>query len=64
MGPHVAKDKPISHEGFMALVRERLLAVTKDREAMKRRAQDQARQQGKSYDDIIVRLSLSSSFAN
>lgn len=54
MGPHVARDKPISHEGFMALVRERLLAVMKDRDTMKRKAQDQARQQGKSFEDIMA----------
>ena len=39
----------------MALVRDRLLAVTKDREGMKRRAQDHARQEGKSYEEIMVR---------
>ena len=34
---------------------ERLAVVQKDRDHMQKRVQDQARQQGKSYEDIFVR---------
>ena len=53
-GPLAKKDKPVTREDFVAMVSERLMAVAKDRETMKKRAQDQARQQGKSYEEIMV----------
>lgn len=56
MGPHITKDKPVSQEEFAALVYDRLLAVQKDRDAIRRKAQDQARKQGKSYEEIMVSL--------
>lgn len=37
------------------MVCERLSAVAKDRDHMRKRAQEQARQLGKSYDEIMVR---------
>ena len=52
---NLTKEKDGSKEEFAALVGDRLLAVQKDREAMRRKAQDQARKQGKSYSDIMVR---------
>ena len=54
-GPHAKKDKPVSKEDFSAMVCERLTAVQKDRDHMRKRAQETARQQGKSYDEIMVR---------
>ena len=53
-GPLAKKDKPVSREDFVAMVSERLMAVQKDREHMRKRAQEQARQQGRCYEDIIV----------
>lgn len=53
-GPLAKKDKPVTREDFVAMVSERLMAVAKDRDTMKKRAQDQARQQGKSYEEIMV----------
>ena len=38
----------------MALVKDRLLAVAKDREAMQRKAQDAARAEGKTSDEVMV----------
>lgn len=38
----------------MAMVTERLLAVLKDRDAMRRRAQDRGRQQGRTFEEIMV----------
>ena len=38
------------------MVCERLTAVHKDRDHMRKRAQETARQQGRSYDEIIVSL--------
>ena len=55
-GPHFSKDKVISLEDFVAHVNDRLLAVQKDREGMKRRAQDICRKQGRSYEEIMVRM--------
>ena len=57
-GPHAKKDKPVSSEDFVAMVCERLMAVQKDRDQMRKRAQDHARKQGKSYDDIMVSETL------
>lgn len=37
------------------MVSERLAAVAKDRDNMRKRAQEQARQQGRSYEEIMVR---------
>lgn len=48
------KDKPVSSEDFVAMVTERLLAVQKDRDHMRKRAQEHARQQGKTYEQIMV----------
>jgi hypothetical protein len=53
-GPLAKKDKPVTREDFVAMVSERLMAVAKDRDTMKKRAQDQARQQGKSYEEIMA----------
>ena len=53
-GPHITKDRPISQEDFVAMVTERLLAVLKDRDAMRRRAQDRGRQQGRTFEEIMV----------
>ena len=55
LGPHATKDKPVSKEDFVAMVSERLAAVAKDRDNMRKRAQEQARQQGRSYEEIMVR---------
>ena len=41
------------------MVSERLLAVQKDRDHMRKRAQEQARQQGRTYDEIMVSTFLS-----
>ena len=54
MGPHITKDKPVSHKDFFALVYDRLAAVMKDHEAMKRRVQDMGREEGRTYEDIMV----------
>ena len=51
-------DKPVSSEMFVALVTERLLAVEKDRKAREQRVRDDARQKGKSYEEIMVRKHL------
>ena len=56
--PHAKKDKPVSREDFVAMVSERLLAVQKDRDHMRKRAQEQARQQGRTYDEIMVSTAL------
>ena len=53
-GPLAKKDKPVTKEDFVAMVYERLMAVAKDRDNMRKRAQEQARQQGKSYEEIMV----------
>ena len=52
--PLAKRDKPVTKEDFVAMVFERLSAVAKDREHMRKRAQEQARQHGKSYDEIMV----------
>ena len=52
--PLAKRDKPVTKEDFVAMVCERLSAVAKDREHMRKRAQEQARQHGKSYDEIMV----------
>jgi len=57
-GPHITKDKPVSHEDFVAMVSDRLLAVQQDRDAMRRRVQDRARKQGRTYEEIMVSLIL------
>ena len=44
----------MSSEMFVALVTERLLAVEKDRKAMEQRVRDDARQMGRSFNDIMV----------
>ena len=45
----------MSKEDFVAMVSERLAAVAKDRETMRKRAQEQARQEGgRSFEDIMV----------
>ena len=51
---YAAKDNPVSSEMFVALVTERLLAVEKDRKAMEQRVRDDARQMGRSFNDIMV----------
>ena len=53
---YAAQDNPVSAEMFVALVTERLLAVEKDRKAMEQRVRDNARQMGKSFQDIMVSL--------
>ena len=57
-GPHITKDKPVSQEDFVAMVSDRLLAVEKDRDAMRRRVQDRARKLGRTYEEIMVSLIL------
>ena len=54
-GVSYAKDKSATQEEFFAMVRERLLAVHKDRETMTQKVRDQARKQGNmSFDEIMV----------
>jgi hypothetical protein len=51
---YAAKDNPVPAEMFVALVTERLLAVEKDRKAREQRVRDDARQMGRSFNDIMV----------
>ena len=51
---HVTKDKPVSREDFVAMVSERLMAVQKDRDIMSKKAKEQYRQHGRSFQEIMV----------
>lgn len=50
---YLKEGKPVSREEFALMVRERLLAVSKDRDGMTIKARDLLRQQGKTYDEIM-----------
>lgn len=53
-GAAFTKENSLSREEFAELVIDRLKAVNMDRETTRKRMQDQARQKGKDYNEIMV----------
>ena len=52
-GAYLTEHKYVSKEEFFLTLRERLLAVSKDRDAMTHKARNLLRQNGKTYDEIM-----------
>ena len=52
-GASLSMNHRVPEEDFFVRIKERLVAVTKDRDAMVMKARDLARQKGQSYDEIM-----------